>query len=267
MKFHTLGQTAILPEYQHSFVVMFTGLVEHMGTVSAITSIDSTESGGAGWSMVIGDAAPILTDCHLGNSILVNGACLTVTEFDGDSFKVGLAPETLSRTNLGDLKVGSQVNLERAMSIGGRYGGHFVQGHVDATAKIVSVTPDGNSIRLLFSLPESATEYLDSLIPKGYVCLDGTSLTLTSVDDDNRTFGVMLIAYTQSRVIITSKRPGDSVNVEFDVVAKTAAKIIRQTLLGTSQSGPLVQAVDAAVKKALSGPLIDEAVQRAMINR
>ncbi|KAG8770860.1 Riboflavin synthase alpha chain, partial [Serendipita sp. 398] len=106
---------------------MFTGLIEHMGIVSVIDELDTTESGGGGWSMTIGDSSPILGDCHIGDSISVNGCCLTVTEFTKDAFKVGLAPETLSRTNLGQLKVGSLVNLERAVAGHVRFGGHFVQ--------------------------------------------------------------------------------------------------------------------------------------------
>jgi len=233
---------------------MFTGLVEHMGTVSAISEQDATESGGNGWTVTIGDAAPVLDDCKLGDSICVNGACLTVTEFDSSSFKVGLAPETLSRTDLGDLKVGSRVNLERAMGNGGRYGGHFVQGHVDVTATISSATPDGNSIRLVFTLPQSelADEVLAALVPKGYVALDGTSLTLTHVDDAARTFAVMLIAHTQDRVVLTAKKPGDRVNVEADVVAKTAAKIVSSALSASdASSSPLARLVDRAVERAL----------------
>jgi len=106
---------------------MFTGLIEHVGTVSAIVPLDHTESGGGGWSITISDAAPVLEDCHIGDSICCNGACLTVTAFTSDSFKVGVAPETLDRTNLGDLKIGSKVNLERAMAAHARFGGHFVQ--------------------------------------------------------------------------------------------------------------------------------------------
>ncbi|KAF8702925.1 Lumazine-binding protein, partial [Rhizoctonia solani] len=106
---------------------MFTGLVEHLGRVAAIVALDSTASGGNGFSMTIEDSAPILGDCHIGDSICVNGACLTVTEFGETWFKVGLAPETLERTDLGERKVGDLVNLERAMAAHVRFGGHFVQ--------------------------------------------------------------------------------------------------------------------------------------------
>jgi riboflavin synthase len=155
------------------------------------------------------------------------------------------------------------------MASGGRYGGHFVQvhlghrhiaqnahmapqGHVDTTATVVSATPDGNSIRLLFRLPDGADadEYLAALVTKGYVALDGTSLTLTSVDDAARTFGVMLIAHTQERVVLTAKKPGDRVNVEVDIVGKGVAKIVKRSLEG---DGSLLQAyVDKAVERALA---------------
>jgi len=146
-----------------------------------------------------------------------------VTEFDpeqdGGWFRVGLANETLNRTNLGQLQIGDYVNCERAMSSHTRFGGHMVQGHVDSTASIVSITPDGNSLRYLFQLPES-TALLPYFIEKGYVTIDGASLTLTQVNDADRTFGIMLIAHSQEKLTLTSKKPGDSVNVEVDCMGK-----------------------------------------------
>jgi len=206
---------------------MFTGLVEHLGTITAISPQDTTESGGGGWSITIGDAAPVLKDCHIGDSICVNGACLTVTEFDSTSFKVGVAPETLDRTDLGDRKVGDQVNLERALAAHVRFGGHFVQGHIDDTVTIISRTEDGNSLRLLFQAHESTPtrpSLIPYLIPKGYIALDGASLTLTSVSDADRTFGVMLIAHTQSRITLAKKPVGSRVNVEVDMMGKYAIR-------------------------------------------
>ncbi|GAA96068.1 uncharacterized protein L969DRAFT_87215 [Mixia osmundae IAM 14324] len=231
---------------------MFTGLVEHLGTVTSIKEQDTTSSGGGGWSVTIGQAKPILSDCSIGDSICINGACLTVTEFDEDSFKVGLAPETLARTDLGDLKVGSKVNLERAMATGARYGGHFVQGHVDSTARIVSRQPDGNSIRLIFELPESAEHYMEAIIEKGYIALDGTSLTITEVDDTQRRFGVMLIAHTQDKVVLTDKKEGDKINVEIDVVCKNVEKIVKSALQGSGQAGGAIEAlVEKVVERTL----------------
>jgi len=146
--------------------------------------------------------------------------------------------------------VGGLVNLERAMGHDSRYGGHFVQGHVDTTATIASITPDSNSLRFLFHLPPSPINdpLMTSLIPKGYIALDGTSLTLTSVSDTDRTFGVMLIAHTQDKVVLPKKKVGDRVNVEIDMVAKGIEKMVRITLQGWVENGG---ELEKAVKRAL----------------
>ncbi|WRT65909.1 riboflavin synthase, alpha subunit [Kwoniella shivajii] len=207
---------------------MFTGLIEHTSTVSKIndpstSNHDQTkfehDVDKGGFTMTISDSESILDDCQIGDSICVNGACLTVTEFNKDSFVVGLAPETLSRTNLGKLNIGDKVNCERAMSGKTRFGGHMVQGHVDSTATIISRVPDGDSIRYSFQFP-SETTLLPYVIEKGYVTLDGASLTITFVDDAKRSFGIMLIAHSQEKLTLTNKKEGDTVNVEVDCVGK-----------------------------------------------
>ncbi|EED85233.1 predicted protein [Postia placenta Mad-698-R] len=212
---------------------MFTGLIEHLGYVSSI------EHDSGGCTLTIADSAPILSDCHIGDSIAVNGACLTVTEFDkqesGGWFKVWLANETLDRTDLGERTVGDQLNLERAMGAHVRFGGHFVQAHVDTTATIVGQMPDGDSLRLLFQLPEPTPErpsLLPYLIPKGYVAIDGTSLTITGVDDTQRTFGVMLITHTQEKITLSKKPIGAKVNIEVDMVGKFVEKSVHAALSG-----------------------------------
>ncbi|KAH9947126.1 hypothetical protein B0H21DRAFT_364488 [Amylocystis lapponica] len=217
---------------------MFTGLIEHLGTVSAIAH------DGGGCTLTIADSAPILTDCHVGDSIAVNGACLTATAFDAEEhggwFTVWLANETLERTDLGERQVGDQVNLERAMGAHVRFGGHFVQAHVDTTATLVDRTPDGDSLRLLFQLPEptpSRPSLLPYLIPKGYVAIDGTSLTITSVDDAQRAFGVMLIKHTQEKITLSKKRIGAKVNIEVDMVGKFVEKSVRAALAGGGSDG------------------------------
>ncbi|KAL7420868.1 Riboflavin synthase alpha chain [Cryptotrichosporon argae] len=197
---------------------MFTGLIEHVATVASIEpSTDSSEH-----LLTLANAAPVLGDCHVGDSICVNGACLTVREFTPDSFVVGLANETLERTNLGKLVVGDGVNCERAMAAHTRFGGHMVQGHVDATASIVSIAPDGSSLRYTFALPDTpaARALMAYLVEKGYVTVDGASLTLTHVDDARRQFGIMLIEHSQARLTLTHKKPGDTVNIEADCVGK-----------------------------------------------
>ena len=190
-----------------------------------LTSLDASSSGGGGTSLTISDCASILDDAGLGDSISVNGTCLTVTEFDKASFKVGVAPETLRRTNLGNLGKGDHVNLERAVSANTRMGGHFVQGHVDTVATIVSATPDGNS--LVLRLQPREREVLRYVVEKGYVTLDGASLTVTRVDDEEGWWEIMLIAYTREKVVTAGKKAGDEVNVEVDQVGKYVEKSVQ----------------------------------------
>ncbi|KAJ6024890.1 hypothetical protein N7540_005687 [Penicillium herquei] len=212
---------------------MFTGLVETIGTVSALEALDASSSGGGGTSLTISDCEEILGDAHLGDSISVNGTCLTVTAFDKTWFKVGVAPETLRRTNLGSLLKDSKVNLERAVSADTRMGGHFVQGHVDTVATILSVTPDGNA--LTFRLQPREKDVLRYIVEKGYVTLDGASLTVTKVVDGNDGYWeVMLIAYTQEKIVTASKKPGEEVNVEIDIVGKYVEKSVEGYFAGTA---------------------------------
>ncbi|KAI8914596.1 hypothetical protein EDD86DRAFT_244781 [Gorgonomyces haynaldii] len=229
---------------------MFTGLVEIMGTVVAKTLVDTSVGGGNGFTLVIGDAHDILDDCKLGDSIAINGVCLTVTVFDAKegTFKVGLAPETLRKTNLGDLQVGEKVNLERAMSATTRFGGHFVQAHVDCTIDVVSVTVDPpNSLIYRFHVPKHEIDYLTYIVSKGYVCLDGTSLTVIDVDVQKREFTVMLIPHTQERVIMPSKKQGSKVNLEVDQLGKYVERQILSML--QAEHSPVSQLVENLVKK------------------
>ena len=161
-----------------------------------------------------------------------------MTEFDKDSFKVGVSPETLRRTNLGNLTQSSKVNLERAVSASTRMGGHFVQGHVDTTAKILSVTQDGNSS--VFRLQPREKEVLRYVVEKGYVTLDGASLTVTRVNDAEGWWEIMLIAYTQERIVTANKKAGDEVNVEIDIVGKYVEKSVLGYFEGTQQGNPAV---------------------------
>ncbi|OAP59369.1 riboflavin synthase, alpha subunit [Fonsecaea erecta] len=237
---------------------MFTGLVETLGTVTALVALDPSTSGGNGTSLTISDCASILTDAALGDSICVNGTCLTVTELEPaqapyTAFKVGVAPETLRRTNLGSLREGSKVNLERAVSASTRMGGHFVQGHVDTVAAIAGVTPDGNA--LTFRLAPRERGVLRYVVEKGYVTLDGASLTVTAVDDAAGWFEVMLIAYTQARVVMAAKTPGDEVNVEIDIVGKLVEKSVVGYLEGAA--GRDAGGAPAMLEKIV-GRLVDE---------
>ena len=190
--------------------------------------------------MTIGNCADILTDAHLGDSISINGTCLTVTSFTPTEFKVGVSPETLRRTNLGGLEKSSNVNLERAVSAATRMGGHFVQGHVDTIATILSVTPDGNA--LTFRLEAREKEVLRYVVEKGYVTLDGASLTVTKVNNEEGWWEIMLIAYTQERVVMAAKKRGQGVNVEVDMVGKYVEKSVSGYLEGLGQrSNSLVE--------------------------
>lgn len=230
---------------------MFTGLVETIGTVTSLSPLDASVSGGNGTSLTISNCSAILGDAALGDSISVNGTCLTVTEFDSGSFKVGVAPETLRRTNLGSLAAGSKVNLERAVSAATRMGGHFVQGHVDTVARVLRVAPDGNA--LTFRLAPRERGVLRYVVEKGYVTLDGASLTVTAVDDNEGWFEVMLIAYTQERIVTAAKKEGDEVNVEIDVVGK----VVEKSVVGYLEGSVGKDGVPAILEKIV-GRLVEE---------
>mmetsp|Transcript_8762 Transcript_8762/g.21257 ORF Transcript_8762/g.21257 Transcript_8762/m.21257 type:complete len:378 (+) Transcript_8762:76-1209(+) len=207
---------------------MFTGIVEEMGEVLSLETKDDMTlwdgSKGSGTEMVIkGDV--VMDGAYLGCSISVNGVCLTATELDvdGNTFKVGLAPETLRKTNLGTYVPQSKqkVNLERASEIGGRNSGHFVQGHVDNVGTISDRWVDENSLFFKISFPY---EYMRYVVPKGFIAIDGTSLTVCDVKsegpDGENWFTFMLVEYTQQKIIIPSKEVGDTVNIEVDVLGK-----------------------------------------------
>jgi riboflavin synthase len=145
----------------------------------------------------------------------VNGVCLTVTGFDNKSFSVEVMEETLSRTNLGLLKAGDGVNLERPLALGGRLGGHLVQGHIDGTGKVISVTPRGESILVGFEAPPRLMAYM---VEKGFIAVDGVSLTVVSKDSNY--FQVSLVEYTRQHTTLGSLRVGNRVNLEADIIAK-----------------------------------------------
>ncbi|KAK5118091.1 hypothetical protein LTR62_004137 [Meristemomyces frigidus] len=214
---------------------MFTGIVETIGTVSHLIQHDDSSSGGGGTSLTVSNCSDILGDANLGDSISINGTCLTVTEFSKNEFKVGVSPETLRRTNLGSLEEGSDVNLERAVSASTRMGGHFVQGHVDTIAVIAKTTQDGNAVT--FRLQPREKSVLRYIVEKGYVTLDGASLTVTNVNDDEGWWEVMLIAYTQEKVVMGKKKQGEDVNVEVDMVGKYVEKSVAAYFEGAAGSG------------------------------
>ncbi|KAK1783709.1 hypothetical protein QBC45DRAFT_1509 [Copromyces sp. CBS 386.78] len=244
---------------------MFTGIVEEIGEVTTYTPNDPSSKNGTTLTITLPSSSSLLSDCHLGDSIAVNGVCLTVTSFTlspSAQFTVGIAPETLRLTNLGSLRPGSRVNLERAVRADTRMGGHFVQGHVDTVAEIIKITPDGEA--LTFRFRPKNREVLKYVIWKGFIALDGTSLTVTAVNDDEGWWEVMLIAYTQERVVVAGKKVGETVNVEVDMTAKYVEKSLTgylEGLLGGSDvsgaaegkgRGLLEKIVEGIVKKQAS---------------
>jgi len=183
---------------------MFTGIVEEVGAVS--------RRSGSDLSIL---AEVVLEGMRIGDSIAVNGACLTVAAFDEKGFTAQVSPETAERTTLGTARPGDAVNLERAMAMGDRFGGHFVQGHVDGIGQVYSVRNQGDFSLWRFRAPDEVARYL---VPKGSIAVDGISLTVVEPAGD--TFGVAIITETVNRTILGAKRTGDRVNLEADVIGK-----------------------------------------------
>lgn len=172
------------------------------------------------------------------------------------SFKVGVAPETLRITNLGSLQQNNKVNLERAVRADTRMGGHFVQGHVDTVAEITKIEQDGNALTFRFKPRER--EFMRYVVYKGFIALDGTSLTITNVDDDEGWWEIMLIVYTQERVVIAQKKVGETVNVEVDILAKYAEK---------SMTGYLSQQLEGEVRQDTAAELLLEKIVERIVNK
>lgn len=191
---------------------MFTGLVTDLGTIERLTAGPVTD-------LWIASSYP--GDFVLGESIACDGVCLTVVEFSGQRFKVQAAPETLRRTTLGSWAPGTKVNLERALRMGDRLGGHWVQGHVDGVGTVLEARAEGGSWWMSFTLPSELAPFF---VEKGSVCIDGVSLTLTAVGADR--FSVMLIPETQQRTSLGRKQPGHKVNLEADIIGKYVARMM-----------------------------------------
>lgn len=207
---------------------MFTGIVEELGKIRHL------RSGSQAAQMEI-IARRVLEDAAIGDSIAVNGVCLTVTALRADGFTVDLSAETLRLTNLGDLHPGSPVNLERSLAFGGKMGGHFVQGHVDGVGTVAEIKPEGEGKMVRFRAPAEVMRYI---VSKGYVGVDGMSLTV--VEPDATTFAVAFIPHTLAHTVAQFYRPGVHVNLEADVLGKYVEKFIagRQ-----SASGGVTQAL------------------------
>lgn len=194
---------------------MFTGIIEEVGTVSRVQ-----HSGNASFIEI--QAKKVLEDVRLGDSIAVNGVCLTVTHFGGGVFRADVMNETLSRSSLGSLTNGSPVNLERAMAANGRFGGHIVSGHIDGTGIITDIKNDGIAVWYTVS---AAPELLRYIVEKGSIAIDGISLTVAKVTDTS--FSVSIIPHTAAQTILSTKKTGDTVNLENDIIAKYAEKLMK----------------------------------------
>ncbi len=190
---------------------MFTGIVEEVGKVI------STAPG----KLTVG-AGKVLEGTVLGASIAVNGVCLTVTKLTPDSFTVDVMEETLRRSNLGKLTGGAKVNLERAMALGERLGGHLVQGHVDGTGKIAGLTPEKGATLIKIEAPPEVMHYV---VEKGFIAVDGISLTVTGRTADS--FGVSIVNFTRRNTILADVKIGNTVNLEIDIIAKYVEQLLK----------------------------------------
>ena len=202
---------------------MFTGLIEDLGTVREL------RQGSAGARLSVATAIP-MDELKLGESIAVNGICLTVTSFGGGSFTADVSPETLDRSNLSALLPGSRVNLERALRLGDRLGGHWVSGHVDAVGILEQLQRDGNAWRLGFRLPAEISRYL---VEKGSVAIDGISLTVNSVCAE--TFSVAIIPHTLALTTLKEAKVGAQVNIETDILGKYVDRLFRRSPRGENR--------------------------------
>ena len=197
---------------------MFTGIVEEVGRVLHL----DRPSGDLGVGQLSIQAEKIMSDLRLGDSVSVNGACLTVVKLDDDRFSMDLALETLRRTDLGSLSIDDGVNLERSLAVSDRLGGHIVQGHVDARGRYTSAKPEGASVIMSFRAPKRLMPYI---VEKGFVAVDGISLTVTKKRVS--TFTIAVIPYTLENTVLKERSIGDFVNLEVDILAKYVESLFR----------------------------------------
>jgi riboflavin synthase len=244
--------------------MMFSGIVEDIGTVDCLTTNKNMilwdGSTGEGVELTVQSKLAI-EDAYIGCSIAVNGVCLTVIKYDEEKFTVGLAPETLRRSNLGLVVPNSVVNVERALRADGRNSGHFVQGHVDGTGEILERWNEGDSLWIKMAVGQDLIKYI---VPKGFICIDGTSLTICDVHtgqegggEDRSWFSIMLVRHTQENVIFPTRTVGDLVNIEVDVLAKmvetttVAAAAVTQTEVQSLREEVKQLRADMEVMKSL----------------
>ena len=204
---------------------MFTGIVEELGTIRDVRR-------GTHSAVLSIAARTVLEDLKIGDSVAVNGVCLTVTSLDDGGFTADVMPETLRRSSLGALGPGGRVDLERAMSAGGRFGGHIVSGHIDGTGRIAATRRDDNAVWYTVETPAPLLRYI---VEKGSITIDGISLTVAAVEQDR--FSVSLIPHTAQVTILGEKGPGDTVNLETDIIGKYVEKLLQPAPEPTGSRG------------------------------
>ena len=195
---------------------MFTGIVEEIGKIQNVKKNIKS-------SVLTIEGNKIFEDIHIGDSISVNGVCLTVTTFSNNAFTADVMNETISRSSLGQLRNGSYVNLERAMPANGRFGGHIISGHIDGVGKIIKIEKDDNAIWYTISVERNLMKYI---VEKGSIAVDGISLTIAKVTVND--FSISIIPHTSQETILSHRSVGDIVNIENDVIGKYVEKLIKQ---------------------------------------
>ena len=206
---------------------MFTGIVEETGTLRSL-------SRGQKSCVIRIQCSTVLEDTKIGDSIAVNGICLTVTDMDSGGFAADVMNETLSRSSLGQTRPGDTVNLERAMAANGRFGGHIVSGHIDGTGVIRDIRSDDNAVWYTLEAPPEILRYV---VEKGSIAIDGISLTVARVDD--RSFQASVIPHTRAVTALSSRRVGSPVNLENDIVGKYVEKLMQPAPSADSKSSPI----------------------------
>ncbi|MFD2672843.1 riboflavin synthase [Marinicrinis sediminis] len=198
---------------------MFTGIIEEVGLIQSIHR--------KGQTLVLDvKGKQVLQDVQLGDSISVNGVCLTVTTFTDQSFQADVMPETFKKTSLRNLQAGSPVNLERAMAAGGRYGGHIVQGHVDGVGIIEHISPMENAVVYDIVLPEAGL--MELILPSGSIAVDGISLTVVDANQTSRSLRISIIPHTLQMTSLAKKKIGDPVNIECDIIGKYVRHLLHR---------------------------------------
>ena len=209
---------------------MFTGIIEAKGTIRSLKQLESE------WRLTVATGVLDLADVKIGDSIAVNGCCLTVVTLADEEFAADVSMETLRCTTLGNLKPGSPVNLEKAMLATDRFGGHIVSGHVDGVGELESISPEGKSLRLQFKAPGELSRYIAA---KGSICIDGTSLTVNAVEGAR--FTINVIPHTQDETISGAYTVGQQVNLEVDLVARYLERLNTSDATGSMSAEFLEQ--------------------------